>query len=88
MTDQKQSQPSNPPPRVCTECRFHTVHYRDGERWCLCPDAPISDYITGRRRCRDINARGDCPFFEKRKPKPEPKKAPKSLWRGQIVRLD
>lgn len=64
---------------ICVECEFYAVAYWDGTRRCLSPDAPISNYVTGVRRCKDINWHGDCRFFEQAE-EPEPVQPPPSRW--------
>jgi len=57
---------------ICKECEFaeeersksegRPIHKPTGV--CLCPDAPIHDFVHGLKLCFRLNNLGNCSFFK------------------------
>lgn len=47
-------------PTICAKCKFFTPD----NRCCTAPDAPYTDFVDGAKDPRDINALGDCSYFQ------------------------
>lgn len=55
-------------PTLCLECRFTfpmVFLTGIGDFYCACSEAPLTDFIYGRKKCSEIN-RGKCPYFQAR----------------------
>ena len=58
---------------ICKECEFaEEKKSKSEDRWtgrpngvCLCPDAPVHDFVQGLKLCARLNLMGDCPFFKR-----------------------
>jgi hypothetical protein len=58
---------------ICKNCEFfHNIFTTvSGKRFlidpqCISEQAPLQDFISGRKLCKDINTDGKCKFYKKR----------------------
>ncbi len=55
---------------ICKECKWAeraTIGPENSDFTgdCLCPNAPVDDFVMGRKTCHLINADGKCLYFRR-----------------------